>query len=236
MAEPRPLIRLSPSAAAKEKRLATLLGGRDPSSLDLVEAVRDAQVLGSLELAGETSTIEDVRAAHRGEPSSAAAAGLMRAFGAVDPVSPLTVPALLAWHRDLGLGAGFRTRERPRAQGPPPAPVDFIASRLAILQEWLSVESSRELKPAQAGALAMARILEILPFEAGNGRVARLAASHLMVRAGARPPVLVGADAPRIESAVGAAFQLATEPLTTLLEEASERALDVMIRRLGAAG
>jgi Fic/DOC family len=225
-----PLIRLGPSAAAKEKRLAALLGGRDPSSLGLAEAVREAQVLGSLELAGEAATVEDVRAAHRGEPSSAA--GLMRAFGAVDPLSPLTVEALLAWHRALGLGAGFRTRERPRAPGPPPAPVDFIASRLAILQEWLSVESSRELKPAQAGALVMARILEILPFEAGNGRVARLAASHLMVRAGARPPVLVGADAPRIESAVGAAFQLATEPLTTLLEEASERALDVMIRVL----
>jgi hypothetical protein len=230
-----PLIRLGPSAAAKEKRLVALLGGRDASSLGLAEAVREAQVLGSLELAGEAATAEDVRAAHRGEPSSAAA-GLVRAFGAVDPLSPLTVEALLAWHRALGLGAGFRTRERPRAPGPPSAPVDFIASRLAILQEWLSVESSRELKPAQAGALAMARILEILPFEAGNGRVARLAASHLMVRAGARPPVLVGADAPRIESAVGAAFQLATEPLTTLLEEASERALDVMIRVLAAAG
>jgi hypothetical protein len=230
-----PLLRLGPSAAAKEKRLATLLGGRDPSSLGLAEAVREAQLLGSLELAGEASTIEDVRAAHRGEPSSAAAAGLVRALDAVDPASSLTAEVLLAWHRALGLGAGFRTRERPRARGPAPAPVDFIASRLAILQEWLSVESSRELKPAQAGALAMARILEILPFEAGNGRVARLAASHLMVRAGARPPVLVGADAPRIESAVGAAFQLATEPLTTLLEEASERALDVMIHVLDAA-
>jgi hypothetical protein len=230
-----PLLRLGPSAAAKEKRLAGLLGGRDPSSAGLDEAVRDAQIVGSLELAGETATIADVRAARRGEPSAPAVAGLLRAVYAVDAGAPLTVDALLAWHGALAVGTGFRTSPRTRAQGPAPAPVDFIPSRLAILQEWLGVESSRELKPAQAGALAMARILEILPFDAGNGRVARLASSHLVVRAGARPPVLVGADAARIEATVGAAFQLATEPLTTLLEEASERALDVMLRAAGEA-
>ncbi len=213
------LLRLGPGAAAKEKRLAALLAGRDPAGLGLDAAVTDAQVAGSLELAGEAS------------PS--AAARLREAVRAVDPRSPLTVDALVAWHRALGLEAGYRTRERSRELGPPPAPPEFIESRLAILEDWLGVESSRELKAAQAGALALARILEILPFAHGNGRVARLAASHLMVRAGARPPILVGADAPRLEACVAAAFQLATEPLTGLLEEASERALDVMIGVLG---
>jgi Fic family protein len=235
MTEPTRLLRLGPSAAAKEKRLAALLAGRDPATLGLAEAVRDAQVAGSLELAGETTSLDEVRAARKGEPSSPAAR-LLRAIAAVEPGSPLTVAALTAWHRALGLEAGYRTRERSRGSGPPPAPPEFIASRLAILQDWLSVESSRELKPAQAGALAMARILEILPFEGGNGRVARLAASHLMVRAGARPPILVGADAPRIDACLGAAFHLATEPLTSLLEEASERALDVMIGVLAEGG
>jgi hypothetical protein len=229
------LLRLGPSAAAKEKRLTTLLAGRDPAGLGIGEAVRDAQILGSLELAGEAASLDDVRAA-RGGTASAAAAGLSRALAVVDPGSPFTVEALLAWHRALGLGGSFRAHEQGRDQGPPPAPVEFIPSRLAILQDWLAVESSRELKPAQAAALAMARIVEILPFENGNGRIARLAASHLMVRAGARPPVLTGADAPRIEASLHAAFQLATEPLTTLLDEASERALDVMIRALAEGG
>jgi Fic/DOC family len=228
-----PLLRLGPSAAAKEKRLTVLLGGRDVEGLRLAEAVEDAQVVGSLELAGESASPDEVRAARRGEAASSAAARLLKAMGAVDRDSPLTVDALAAWHGALGLEAGYRTRERARASGPAPAPPEFIASRLAILQDWLGVDSSRELKPAQAGALVMARLLEILPFERGNGRVARLAASHLMVRAGARPPILVGADAPRIEACLQAAFQLATEPLTSLLEDASERALDVMIRRLG---
>ena len=57
-----------------------------------------------------------------------------------------------------------------------------------------------------------------------------------MVRAGARPPILVGADGPRIEACLQAAFQLSTEPLTRLLDEASERALDVMIQALTDRG
>ena len=69
----------------------------------------------------------------------------------------------------------------------------------------------------------------MLPWDEGNGRVARLAASHVMVRAGARPPVLIGADAERLEQALLAAFALQTEPLVRLLDEASERALDVML-------
>jgi len=62
------LLRLGPSAAAKEKRLASLLEGRDVSGLGLAEAVRDAQLFGSLELAGETITLDEVRAARIGHP------------------------------------------------------------------------------------------------------------------------------------------------------------------------
>ena len=212
--------------------MAALLDGRDPERLRLADAVQESQLLGSLELAGAVSSLDDVRAARRGAPASAAAAGLVRAVAAVDPHAVLTVEALQAWHRALGLGAGYRARDRTRADGPAPAPVEFISSRLAILQEWLSVESSRELRPAQAGALVLARVVEIAPFEDGNGRVGRLAASHLMVRAGARSPVLVGSDRPRLEACLRAAFQLNTEPLTALLEEAAERALDIMLRAL----
>ena len=75
--------------------------------------------------------------------------------------------------------------------------------------------SGQELRPAQAGALALARVVEVLPFEDGNGRVSRLAASQVMVRAGARPPILVKGDRPRLEAALQAAFRLDTEPLVS---------------------
>lgn len=228
-------LRVGPSAALKERRLALLLAeGRAAEPL-LREAVEDAQVLGSLELAGFSFTWEQVKAARRGEPAQPALRGLREALRAVGPEARFGARALLAWHRAvLGIEVGFRAGERSREGAPPPAPPAFIPGRLAILEEWLG--SPSDLGPLQQGALALARIVEILPFEDGNGRVSRLAASHIMVCGGLRPPILVGADRPRLEAGLRAAFRLETEPLAALLEEASVRALDVMIQTLEASG
>jgi len=215
-------LKLAPSAAMKEKRLAALLAGRSAAEPALEEALLSAQVRGSLELAGRSGTPEEA------EMSKA----LRRALAAVDPRAPLTVEATLKWQEALTGGRALRRQDRERSGGPPPAPAMFVASRLAIMEEWLGGDSARELTAAQQGALAYARIMEILPFDAGNGIVARLAASHLMVRAGARRPILVGGDRERLEAALHSAFQLETEPLARLLESASERALDVLIAAL----
>ena len=212
-------LRLTAPAAAKERRLAELLAARGGGAAPL-PGVRAAQSDGSLALSGL-------------EGSPDARAALLRVVSAVDGDAPLSVAALEAWQRALG-GAGFRVQERERPGGPPPAPPALIRSRLSILEQWMEAPSARELKPAQQGALALARVVEIMPFDDGNGRVARLAASHVMVRAGARPPILVAADGPRLVPALQAAFQLHTEPLSALLEEAAERALDVMIAEASA--
>ena len=124
----------------KEKRLAALLSGRDPGLPALERALVEAQVRGSLELAGLVAESD--------------ADALRRAIAAVDPKAPLTVQALVGWQAALTGETSFRRQPRERAEGPPPAPVEFIASRLAIVEQWLGDESSRELKPAQAGALA----------------------------------------------------------------------------------
>lgn len=226
------LLRLTPAIALKEKRLAGLLRGEDPRSQRLREAVADAQMLGSLQLSGFAATWDEVKASRGATPAAGPLAGMRRAVAAVDPLIPLATRPLLAWHAAVtGAETGLRRTERHR-EGTPPAPPEFIAGRLEILEHWLAAESSRQLKAAQQGALMLARIVEILPFDDANGRVSRLAASHVMVRSGAYPPILVGADRPRLEQCLQAAFQFATEPLVLLLEEASERALDVMIQVL----
>ncbi|HVR71441.1 MAG TPA: Fic family protein [Vicinamibacteria bacterium] len=231
------LLRLTPSRALKERRLLALRGNRGERDPLLRDAVEEAQVVGSLALAGVRCEVGDVRAARRGEGAPATVRGLVAALGAVEPEAPFDVRALRAWHATaLGGDGRFRAEDRAGAGPLPAAPAAFVTGRLEILQHWLQVESSRELSPAQQGALVLARVVEIRPFEDGNGRVARLAASHLMVRAGARPPVLVGDDEPRLRQALQAAFQLHTEPLTALLEEASERGLDVMIQILERPG
>jgi Fic/DOC family protein len=228
-------LRLTASAASKERRLAELLGGCLPDAA-LGQAVREAQVVGSLGLSGIPATVDDVRAAIAGGEAAPAASGLLRAMAAVDPKATLTVDALVAWHRAATGASGLRSGDAERPGGMPPAPPEFIAGRLAIFEQWMNAPSASELTASQQGALALARVVEVKPFDDGNGRVSRLAASHLMVRAGARPPILVPADAPRLEQALSAAFQLHTEPLAALLAEASERALDVMIREAERSG
>jgi hypothetical protein len=229
-------VRLVTSPALRERRLATLLGGRDPRDPALQAAVQDAQVVGSLGLAGIPASVEEVRAARAGQSAAPAVAGMVRALGAVEAGAPVTLAALKAWNAALtGSRGDLRQGERERMDGPPPSPPRFVEGRLHIVEQWLATESGAELKAPQQGALVMARIVEILPFEEANGRVARLAASHLMVRAGVRPPVLVAEDEGRLREALAAAFALHTEPLCALLEEASARAMDVMIRALEPA-
>ncbi len=225
-------LRIAPPAALKERRLGSLLQGRDPHDPLLVEAVEDAQLLGSLELAGFPVSWDEVKAARRGEPAPDSIHALRRARQAVGAREPFGIAALSTWNAALSAPpAGFRRSDRAR-EGVPPAPPAFIEARLAVLEEWLVSEGAYSLKPLAQAALALARIVEILPFEDGNGRISRLAASHLMVRGGLRPPILVGADAPRLQAALKAAFRFETEPLVFLLDEASQRCLDVMIQTL----
>jgi Fic family protein len=225
-------LRVGTSTALKERRLQALLAGRPSPDEALRAAVEDAQLLGSLELAGIAVTWDEVQAARRGEPAAESIVALRRAQRAVAAGEPFGVAALRAWSEALFPGAaGFRKSERTR-EGTAPAPPAFVESRLAILEGWLRSEGGAALKPLAQAALALARIVEILPFEDGNGRVARLAASHLLVAGGLRPPILVGGDAARLRTALAAAFRFETEALVALLDEATGRSLDVMIQTL----
>jgi len=226
-------MRIQPPTGAKEKRLAALLEeqGRSPSDPALAAVVEDALLLGSLELAGVAATWAEVRAARGSGEGPAEVLALRQARAAVRPDAPLTVDALQAWHAALFGAVGFRRGARSR-DGAATAPPELIEARLATLEEWLDAPGARSLKPEQAGALAYARVIEVAPFDDGNGRVARLATSHLLVRGGLRPPVLVGADGPYLVACLRAAFRLETEPLVSLLTDASGRALDVMVQAL----
>jgi Fic family protein len=227
-------LRLQPSAAVKEKRLSALLEERGLRAEDagLAGLVEDAQLLGSLELSGLRFSWDEVRSSRVTGQGPAEVLALRRARAAVPAEAPFSLDALRAWHEAVAGKEGLRRGERER-EGATPAPPGLVEGRLATLAEWLEVAGPRDLTPDQAAAVALARLVEILPFEDANGRVSRLAASHLMVRGGMRPPILVAGDAPRLRAALESAFRLETEPLVALLAEASGRALDVMIQTLG---
>jgi Fic/DOC family protein len=224
------------SAAVKERRLARLLDERAmrADDADLAGVVEDAQLLGSLELAGLRFGWEEVRTSRATGEGPPPIVALRRARVAVPRDALLSVGAVRAWHEALAGPVGFRKEERGR-DGTPTAPASRIEEKLESLADWIETVATRDLAPDQAAAVALARFVEILPFEDANGRVSRLAASHLMVRGGMRLPILVAGDAQRLREAIESAFRLETGPLLALLGEASGRALDVMIQSLGAA-
>lgn len=226
---------LRPALAVKEKRLAALLAERVVPAADLLRPVRAAQVAGTLALSGIDAEPGEVEADCRGELMAGPVEAALRAYEAVPPEASLNLEALLTWQGAFTGGPeALRQTQRARSDGPRPAPPEWIETRLQVLLEWLAVASAQELTPSQRGALALARLVEIAPFDDGNGRVARLAASHLMVQGGARSPILLGPDGPRLRAALEAAFRIETGPLVLLLEEASERALDLMLAVAGS--
>ena len=220
-------LRLEPSRAAREKRLERRLAerglGRDDERL--VRIVEDAELAGSLELAGIRTTWEQVRASGT-DASPTELAALRRARSALAAGSPVTVDAIRVWHATLVGPVGFR---RQPGRGALP---ELIEGRLTELLLWLEAKGAEGLEPQQKAAVALARIVEIQPFDDANGRVSRLAAAQLMRRAGLPPPILVAGDAPRLRAALESAFRLETGPLVDLVNEASGRALEVMSQSL----
>jgi hypothetical protein len=217
-------LRLEPSVAVREGRLARLLAARGIAAGDahLARIVEDAELVGSLELAGLAVSWDEARS----ESPPPALRALRRARQAVAHDARLTVAVVRAWHEALAGPVGFR---RGEAAG---APAEFIEDRLGSLAEWLEAQGAAELSPEQKASVALARIVEIRPFDEANGRVGRLAAAHVLRRAGLQAPILVGGDAPRLRASLEAAHRLDTGPLVDLVREASGRALDVMIQSL----
>jgi len=231
-------LRLTTSAAAREKRLERLLAERrverrDPRLLALVE---DALLVGSLQLAGIAVSWDAARAGDGAAPEPLRA--LRRARAAVARDVRLAPETLVAWHAAIAGPVGLRRGAAPLPKGaaaeapPPGAPAALVAERLASLCDWLEALGSEALGAPQKAAVALARIVEIRPFDDANGRVARLAAAQLLEQAGLAPPILVEGDRARLHAALVAAFRLDTGPLVDLVLEAAGRPIEVMIQSL----
>jgi hypothetical protein len=216
-------LRLEPSVAVREGRLARLLAARGLAAEDvrLARIVEDAELVGSLELAGLPVSWEDARAGSLPQLEA-----LRRAREAVPREARLTLAAVKAWHEALAGPIGFR---RVDAAG---ARAEFIEDRLASLVEWLEARGVEDLAAEEKASVALARIVEIRPFDEANGRVARLAAAHVMRRAGPCAADPRRRRRPAAQAALEAAHRLETGPLVELVREASGRALDVRIQSL----
>ena len=205
-------LRLASDSPGIERRLRERLAAAPGARTPVLHAVAEAFVDGVVALARLDAS---AREAH------------LAACAAVAVEQPLDRDALRRWHQALGGSGAWRSAVVEGA-----APPEFVDGRVDLLVDWLGADGGRELPPAAAGALVLARLLEIEPFDTFNTSVALLAARHVMCRTGGLGPVLRESDREALRAAVPAAQAFETRPLADVLDQAAERALEVAVAAL----
>ncbi|KAK9873207.1 hypothetical protein WA026_021440 [Henosepilachna vigintioctopunctata] len=96
-----------------------------------------------------------------------------RAIGHVDPVK----------------SGRFRTEKVFIGKHIPPPPEE-VPTLMEVYEQWLNSEEAQNMHPVRYAALAHYKLVDIHPFNDGNGRTSRLVMNLILIRAG-YPPVMV---------------------------------------------
>jgi Fic family protein len=166
-----------------------------------------------------------------------------RAIEYVEEISkkPLDETKLLALHgllmRDVDDQRGrYRTGE-VRITGSkhiPPPPYE-VEPMMKGLLKWLDTNED-ELRPVELAAVFQHKFLFIHPFHDGNGRMARLLTNMVLIRNGYPPIVLQRQERKQYYSYLSKADRGDYRPFVRFVAHAVEKALDLYLRAVGAAG
>lgn len=202
---------------------------RDALDTLALECVRE-----TLRLTGVDASLRDVHLVAAGEPPPGLAPenarlveGQIEALRLIEQESRRqktpSVELLRVVHRtssppsDGSFRTGATSAQFGTAQPAPPA---LIGERVANLLDWLSAESGRGMFPPERAALALARLLEIAPFERGNFRTAHLLLSFFSLAEGYPPLFVRLQEAEELRQEIERAMAFDTPPLVDRLTRA----------------
>jgi len=86
--------------------------------------------------------------------------------------------------------------------------------------EWFNSDSFHEMHEVEKTALILIKLIDIWPFEEGNGRTLRLFANFFLLKSGYPPAIIPSDKAPQYAAAIQNSFRFHTQPLIDLLTEA----------------
>jgi hypothetical protein len=98
-----------------------------------------------------------------------------------------------------------------------PTEFELLPEIVANALEWFGSDSFHEIHVVEQGALFLAKLLDILPFQQENGRTLRLAANFFLLRAEFPPAVITSSRSDQYCSAIEHGLSLETQPLVDLL-------------------
>jgi hypothetical protein len=100
---------------------------------------------------------------------------------------------------------------------------------------WFAMDSFAELNPVEQAAIALLRLVELVPFEQNNQRNSLIAASLFTLRKGL-PPIIVRPEQQEAYlAAVNEGLRMNTQPMVELVAQAIEQTLDAGIQIISAS-
>jgi hypothetical protein len=146
-------------------------------------------------------------------------------------IGPLTTGSLLDLHLLLfpdRTGAGrLRAAEmRPLFRGQDSAPPGFIERSLDNMADWFAAESFQQIHPIEQCALAIARIVDIWPFEFGNLTVGVVVGNSFLEKAELAPFFVPSEHAQEFQKALGQAMTIDMQPLINAIYNTVKREME----------
>jgi Fic family protein len=211
------------SEPAAKDRWERLLGPYWAKQNCALEAIRNSNLGHSKDLDG---------APHELQAHIAAAQILMRLAEDKEALLP---EDLLEIHRIMFAGihpsAGtYRQRDMDSlGEGHEPTAAELVAPVVENALGWFQSPSFAEMHEVEKSALMLIKLVDIQPFEEGNGKTLRLVSGFFLLKAGYPPAIVPPDTAGQYDVAVHEALRLQTQPIIDLITETVEHSLAYLL-------
>jgi Fic family protein len=138
---------------------------------------------------------------------------------------------LLELHRallsDVNPQAGqFRQQSAtPLAPGHEPTEAELVGPVIDNALGWFQSESFGQMHEVEKSALMLIKLLDVQPFDDGNGRTLRLFSNFFLLKAGYPPAIIRTSQASEYALAVQSSLRFDTQPIIDLIADAADRSL-----------
>jgi Fic family protein len=157
-----------------------------------------------------------------------------------DEKSSLSPDDLLETHRlmlstvDSTAGCFRRRDVKPLAEGHEPTEVELVPAVVENALEWFQSDSFAEMHEVEKTALMLIKLMDIQPFEAGNGKTLRLFSNFFLLESGYPPAIIPPYRASQYAIAMQNSLRFHTQPIIDLITESVDQVLSYLLNEPAA--
>lgn len=147
----------------------------------------------------------------------------------------LVTEDVLEIHRSMLLGihpsaGSFRQRETESlGEGHEPTEVELVGAVVENALDWFRSDSFAEMHEVEKAALTLIKLVDIQPFDEGNGKTLRLLSNFFLLRADYPPAVISPAKASQYAIAIQNSLRFDTQLMIDLITEAVDQGLAYLL-------